>query len=103
MKLGVGDEEGTSAREGGGGGNPSWEEKRKGGALGAGVARFLFLSSFRTVKSKQNREIKRVGNGVSALTTYSGPCLVEVGLVVAGDDLLDEVAGRGEMEVIVAG
>ena len=35
-----------------------------------------------------------------ASTTYAEPCLVEVGLVVAGDDLLDEVAGRGEVAAL---
>lgn len=28
------------------------------------------------------------------------PCLVQVGLIVAGDDLLDEVAGRGEVAAL---
>jgi hypothetical protein len=32
--------------------------------------------------------------------TYSEPCLVEVGLVVAGDDLLDEVPRGGEMAAL---
>jgi hypothetical protein len=35
-----------------------------------------------------------------ASSTYAEPCLVEVGLVVAGDDLLDEVAGRGEVAAL---
>lgn len=32
--------------------------------------------------------------------TYAQPCLVEVGLVVPGDDLLDEVARGGEMAAL---
>jgi hypothetical protein len=32
--------------------------------------------------------------------TYAKPCLVEVGLVVAGDDLLDEVSCGGEMAAL---
>ena len=32
--------------------------------------------------------------------TYAKPCLVEVGLVVPGDDLLDEVARGGEMAAL---
>jgi hypothetical protein len=36
----------------------------------------------------------------STLRTYPEPGLVEVGLVVAGDDLLDEVARRGEVAAL---